>query len=104
MATIREHLLAAYGRAIDYLRGRKRAYQLAFGTPAGEAVLTDLVRFCRGVDTTYSVDARDHARFEGRREVLLRIQQHINLPSEKLYLLYGGRPINQTENDSDLSQ
>lgn len=96
-----DKLREAFGRTMDFLRGRKRAYQLAFGTPAGEAVLADLVAFCRGVDTTYSRDPRDHARYEGRREVLLRIQQHINIPSDKLYLLYGGRPINMTGQTDD---
>lgn len=77
----------------DFLRQRKRAYQLALSTPAGNEVLIDLAKFCRAAETCYHDDPRKHAVLEGRREVWLRIQDHLNLSSEQLYALYAGRNI-----------
>lgn len=79
--------------AIDFLRGRKRDYQLVFKLedPAGARVLEDLARFCRANETCFHSDPRLHAVAEGRREVWLRIQQHLNLNSEQLYKLLSGQ-------------
>ena len=91
----------AWHRAIEYLRHRKRAYQLTFGTSAGQAVLIDLAKFCRAAETCFHEDPRKHAVLEGRREVWLRITQHLRLSSEQLYTLYDGRqfPLVQEEKD-----
>lgn len=63
----------------------KTAYQIVFGDgPAGQAVLADLGRFCRADEPCWSEDQRHHARLEGRREVWLRIQNELKLPSEEL--------------------
>lgn len=80
----------AIERAKQFLRGRKGAYCRVFqGTGLdGAAVMTDLVRFCRGTATAFHADPRLHALMEGRREVLLRIQQHLNLDDEALWRLY----------------
>lgn len=80
-------------RVIDALKGRKRNYQLTFETPAGQAVLIDLARFCRATETCFHPDARLHAVAEGRREVWLRIQQHLNLNSQQLFTLYQGQHL-----------
>lgn len=77
-------------KVLDYIRGRKKSYQLTFSSPAGREVLIDLARFCRAVETTYDPDPRTHALLEGRREVWLRITQHLDLSSEQLYKLYNG--------------
>lgn len=84
-------LTEAYGRTLDFLRGRKRDYQLVFNpkNPADVRVLEDLARFCRANETCFHADPRLHAVAEGRREVFLRIQQHLNLTSEQLFQLYG---------------
>jgi hypothetical protein len=104
-------------RVIDFLRDRKRAYQLALtnsrlvttlkraylelkGSPAGNMVLSDLARFCRATTTTWSDDARHHARLEGRREVWLRMTEHMNLTPEQLQALYDQRNI-LTPSDED---
>lgn len=84
-------LTDVYGKTLDFLRGRKRAYQLAFGSPAGQAVLADLATFCRANETCFNPDPRIHAVAEGRREVWLRIQEHLNLSSEQLVALYAGQ-------------
>lgn len=85
---------------LDFLRGRKRAYQLALTSVAGQTVLQDLAEFCRANDTCFHEDARMHAVLEGRREVWLRIQQQLNLTSEQLYALYSGRTFNPTIEDN----
>ena len=63
----------------------KRAYQLAFGTPAGKAVLDDLATFCRANETCVVPGDRDKTYvLEGRRETYLRIQQYLELTPEQL--------------------
>ena len=65
------------------LRDRKSAYQRLFGGGAapGDAALVaaDLARFCRASASTFHSDARLHAALEGRREVWLRIRDHLDL-------------------------
>jgi len=80
------------GRAFDLLRKRRLAYQLTFkkGNYAGQEVLIDLAKFCRANKSTFHEDARLHAVLEGRREVWLRISNHLNLSSEQLFALYNG--------------
>lgn len=80
-------------RAYEFLRGRKLSYQRTFDLTDRdvEAVLADLAKFCRANESTYNLDPRMHALLEGRREVWLRITQHLNLTSEQLYQLYAGR-------------
>lgn len=80
-------------RAYEMLRKRKFAYQLVFDKekPEVQAVLADLARFCRADRTAFHADPRVHAALEGRREVWLRITQHLNLSSEELLELYGAR-------------
>lgn len=79
---ITEEQAAALFRDTEEL---KTAYQIVFGDgPAGKAVLADLRRFCRADEPCWSEDQRHHARFEGRREVWLRIAAEMNLPVEEL--------------------
>lgn len=77
-------------RLLIYLNHRKRAYQLAFGGPAGRAVLEDLAPFCRADDSTFDKDPLVQSALAGRREVWLRIQQHLGMSAEELALLYHG--------------
>ena len=85
------------GKALDFFRFRKRAYQLSFMSPNGQQVLQDLCIFCRANETCYDDDPRRHAVLEGRREVWLRIQSHLNLTSEQLFALYTGRTFTANE-------
>lgn len=73
----------------EFIRERKRAYQQCFGSPAGKAVLEDLIKFCRGSESCWHPDPRIHAALEGRREVFLRIEQHVNETSDQLAERYG---------------
>lgn len=75
------------------LQRRKMAYCKTFGGPVAEEVLADLKKFCRADVSTFHSDARVSAMLEGRREVYLRIMQHLTLNSEELSKLYRGLPI-----------
>lgn len=73
---------------LAFLAERKTAFSLAFMNAAGQAVLDDLRPFCRADSTCFDPDPRVHAALEGRREVWLRIQDHINLSPEALLAKY----------------
>ncbi len=71
------------------LTERKTAYQRAFGEAAGQAVLADLMPFCRARETCVVPGDRDRTYvLEGRREVYLRIRDHLDLTPEQLLELY----------------
>lgn len=72
---------------------RQRAYQTVFNSPVGEAVLADLAKFCRAHQSTFHADPRVAAQLDGRREVWLRITQHMKLTQEQLWRLYGRADI-----------
>lgn len=75
---------------------RKTAYQLTYQVeqPANVDVLIDLARFCRANETCVVKGDRDMTLvLEGRREVWLRIQQHLGLTTEQLTALYTGGPL-----------
>lgn len=77
--------------AQDFLASRKNAYTQVFGNPddvAVKAVMQDLREFCRVSTTTFHPDARVHAALEGRREVVLRILDHVDLPLHELVAKY----------------
>ena len=79
----------------NFLIARKQAYCQIFKSDSvhAQAVMEDLAKFCRAHETTFHTDARAHAVLEGRREVWLRIQSHLNLNSIDLWKLYGrGNP------------
>ena len=79
-------------RLIDWIRRRRSDYKAAFNSPAGARVLVDLAKFCHANESCFDDDPRVHAAFEGRREVYLRIQQHLELSSEELAQLFHGIP------------
>lgn len=63
---------------------RRSAYVNTFAGPAADKVLADLAVFCRATTSTFHADPRVHAVAEGRREVWLRIQNHLHLSDEQL--------------------
>lgn len=73
----------------NFVFGRQRAYLETFDTKSqmNQKVLSDLAKFCRANESTYHPDPRIHAVLEGRREVWLRIQNHLKLDSESLWKL-----------------
>jgi hypothetical protein len=75
----------------NFLFSRKRAYARIFNKddPDSRLVLKDLAKFCRADKSTFHEDPRIHAVLEGRREVYLRIANHLNLSEDELWKLYG---------------
>lgn len=51
-------------------------------------VLEDLSEFCHANKPTFHIDARVSAQLDGRREVYLRIMDHLNLSFEQLLEKY----------------
>ena len=93
---LQEGILKAYeraGKALDKLRLRKMDYGITFNTIPGQRVLMDLASFCRAAEPCFDPDARKHALAEGRREVWLRIQRHLQLNTEELFQLYAQRSL-----------
>lgn len=56
-----------------------------------DEVMEDLLKFCRWHETAFHPDPRVHAMLEGRREVMRRILQHLNLSLDDLWKLHDKR-------------
>ena len=74
---------------------RQYAYRKTFDGPLAAIVLKDLARFCRAHESTHEPNERDSILFEGRRQVWLRLQEHLKLTPDQLWELYSGRPANE---------
>lgn len=79
-------------QTLEYLGLRKQSYQSMFGKNSRvfeNEALKDLAHFCRANDSA-AVPGDDHRTWAliGRREVWLRITQHLNLQPEELAALY----------------
>lgn len=59
-------------------------------------VMEDLALFCRAHESTFHTDPRMHAVLEGRREVFLRIMDHIGLTPNEFFAKYTS-PIANTK-------
>ena len=84
------NLSQALERAKQFLTFRKLAYTRTFDPANRDAqmVLEDLAKFCRAHESTFHAEERVAGRLDGRREVWLRIQQHLQLSEETLWNLY----------------
>jgi hypothetical protein len=82
--------VAKWMRGFRFLDTRKKMYQLTFTSPAGKETLKDIAKFCRANESTWHPDARVHAVLEGRREVFLRILNHLRLNEDQLMEMYSG--------------
>lgn len=92
--------MSFFDQARDFLQRRRTAYLRTFSNPMGEEVLADLAKFCRAHASTFHTDPRAHALAEGRREVFLRIAQHLRLTDEELWKLYGhNTPLRNPNNE-----
>lgn len=80
-------------RAKNFLKGRSYAYRATFSleSPTALIVLKDLAVFCRANKSTFHVEPNMAARLDGRREVFLRLQQHLQLNDDQLWQLLGDR-------------
>jgi hypothetical protein len=73
---------------LKFIFRRKSAYKVAFGGNSGKRVLADLKRYCRANKPTFSgEDSLKAAFLEGRRDVFLRIQEHIHISDQELHNL-----------------
>lgn len=80
-------ILTRQGHVVT-LEQRQKAYQ-AIPPDA----LIDLAEFCRANESCFHQDPRVHAALEGRREVWLRIQEHLHLTPAQLMALRLGKPL-----------
>jgi len=81
-------------KVLDFLNKRAFYYKAVFDkeNTGTLPVLADLAKFCRA-DKTCVVPSDSRATYvlEGRREVWLRIQNHLNLSQEELYRIYAAK-------------
>ncbi len=74
-----------------FLASRANAYKRVFALDNHDVqlILTDLMKFCRVMESTFHPDPRIAAQLDGRREVFLRLQQHLHLSHDQLWALLG---------------
>lgn len=53
-------------------------------------MLRDLARFCYANESTFDANQTVQNGREGRREVWLRVQHHLKLTDDQLWILYNG--------------
>lgn len=78
------------------LAHRKAAYARVFNMADQDVqlVIQDLMKFGRAAESTAAFDPSGRhdplasARYDGRREMWLRINEHLNIPIEDLYRLF----------------
>jgi hypothetical protein len=81
---------SAFEAARNFLFYRQTAYRATFQNVPGATVLADLAVFCRACRSTFHKDPYVAGRLDGRREVWLRIQSHLQLTQEQLWKLQSG--------------
>lgn len=81
---------------------RKRSYQQTCGSEQAALMMADLARFCRADRPCFDPDPRIHALLEGRREVWLRLQEHLNWSPEMLVEIYGNLKLKPNDGDGDV--
>lgn len=72
-------------RMLEY----KRSYQQACGSETTALMMEDLADFCCADRSCFNYDPYIHAVLAGRREVWIRIQQHLNLTPDELLDIFG---------------
>lgn len=94
----RSLLRQQFSRLRAFIFGRRAAYVRTFNNPGAQPVLEDLATFCRAAESTFDPDPRVAAVLEGRREVWLRIQQHLRLSPEELFDIASGKGSDKLNN------
>jgi len=73
----------------EELQSRQDGYKTVFKGVNGQEVLKDLSRFCRENESCVVLGDRDATLvLEGRREVILRIMDHLDMSPEDLWKKY----------------
>jgi hypothetical protein len=75
-------------KARRFLNHRRYCYRQVFKSEQAKVVLADLAKFCRATDSTFDPNERTHALLEGRREVWLRISNHLSLTPDQLWEMF----------------
>lgn len=77
-------------QTLVFLGLRQKSYQSIFGDAgaAGSDAMKDLAKFCYANESCAGPDEKLTMLLSGRREVWLRIQQHLHLQPEELAALY----------------
>ena len=91
----------AWQVAYAIVHRRKRNYQVALTSPAGQEVLVDIARFCRAFESCYHQNQRKTDILIGRHEVWLHIQNHLKLTPEQLLAIANGTGFNPNEPGED---
>lgn len=77
-----------------YLKDRRTAYGLSFGSAAGQVVMSDLLHFSKWMEgPPASASEAMTQRILGRQDVIRRINQHMHLDVEQLFALYNGQQL-----------
>ena len=72
---------------IDSMLRKTKSYRELFDSPVGRRVLYDLAKECGAARTTFTEDAREHARLEGRRQIWLYITKMTRMTEHDLHQL-----------------
>lgn len=77
-------------KRLQFLRTRRACYRDVFNGDdrSVRRVMTDLKKFCRYQTSTFSTDPHMQSYLNGRRDVLERIIQALNLTDEQISRLY----------------
>jgi hypothetical protein len=90
MVTVTSNRTPSEQAALDLIRLRKQAYAHVFKEDDRfvQVVLADLGRFGRANQSTFHIDQRMNDVLTGRREIVLRIADHMGLDERELYEKY----------------
>lgn len=88
-------------KVYEFFLKKKLSYQRVFdpNNQFTREVLMDLAKFCRAYQSTFHPDPRVHAVLEGRREVWLRIQEHLQLSTDEIYELHTIKDMNERKRE-----
>lgn len=92
--------------AFDYIRHRRYHYGQLFNreNEHARAVIEDLKQFCRADESCFSTEPYVMALMEGRREVWLRISNHLTMTDAQLFAKSSGSNVEVVElEDEDFS-
>lgn len=90
-------MIPTWSQTMEYMGLRKKSYQVLFGKSGvmGEEAMKDLARFCYAAKSTSVPNGELSRSLQGRREVWLRICEHLNLEPEELAAIYGAVTVDQ---------
>jgi hypothetical protein len=90
-------VIATWHSLLIHLGLRKKSYQSIFGKEGaiGSEAIRDLAKFCYAAKSTAVPNEHLSMVLQGRREVWLRIAEHLNLQPEELASLYGAVTVDR---------